>query len=186
MNVLEKEIEDMICQGLVENRPLLRSKGLWVWDDAVYQRQVDMGSYGICDILGLQVFPKKEGTRYINAHIIEIKKEEINIDTFLQAVRYSKAITRYLKKKLTNTVVQCAITLIGKTVDSKSDFIYLPDIIDNVALYTYKLDFQHGIIFKREKGYFLTNETFPDRENIQLSLITALREKIAPPVFDPF
>lgn len=178
MNVLEKEIEDMICQGLAGDRPLLRKKGLWIWEDAAYQRQVDFGSYGICDILGMQVYPRMNGTRYINAHIIEIKKEEVNIATFLQAARYAKAVQRIIKKRLTNTKVQCAITLIGKTVDSSSDFIYLPDIIDNLAIYTYKLDFKDGITFQREAGYCITNEVLPDNECLTLSVVSSVSQKI--------
>jgi hypothetical protein len=178
MNVLEKEIEDMIWQGLVDNRPLLRKKGLWVWDSAIYRRQVDFGCYGICDIVGLDVYPKNEGRRYVNAHIIEIKKEEINSATFFQALRYAKAVKRIVEKRLKSTICECGIVLIGKTVDCKSDFIYLPDIINNVALYTYKLDFQRGILFTRECDYNISNETFPDLSTFNNSIISRVVEQI--------
>jgi hypothetical protein len=178
MNILEKEIEDLIWQGIVEDRPLLRKKGIWIWESATYHRQVDFGSYGIADIIGLQVPPKQDGYRHINAHIIEIKKDEINSATFFQALRYAKAITRIIEKKLTNTSCTCGITLIGKTVDKKSDFIYLPDILANVALYTYKLDFQHGIFFKRESDYFAANESFPDLNALHLAAVGMVCEKI--------
>jgi hypothetical protein len=58
MNVLEKEVEDMLWQGIIEDRELVRRKGLVVWDNATYYRQFDLGSYGICDIAGFQIDPK--------------------------------------------------------------------------------------------------------------------------------
>lgn len=178
MNVLEKEIEDMIWQGINENRPLLRKKGLWVWDKTTYHRQIDFGSYGICDIIGIQVEPKRHGFRHINVHVIEIKKEEVNNATFYQALRYCKAAKRVVAKRLTNTTVDCGITLVGKTVDCKSDFIYLPDLFDNVALYTYKLDFKRGITFKREHGYSLTDEKIPSLDELKKAAIATIGFKI--------
>lgn len=178
MNILEKEIEDMIWQGLEEDRRLLVKKGLVVWSNASYHRQVDFGSYGICDIMGLQVNPKERGYRTVNAHIIEIKKEEINSATFFQALRYAKAITRLVERRLKNTTCICGITLIGKTVDTKSDFIYLPDIIYNVALYTYKLNFKLGIFFQKESEYFITDEKFADPDYFNWSAIQMVSQSI--------
>lgn len=178
MNVLEKEIEDMIWHGLQENRPLLRKKGLWVWENTIYLRQVDLGSYGIADLIGFNVQPKQDGFRYINVHIIEIKKEEVNSTTFFQAIRYARGITRLIEKKLKNTTCICGISLIGKTIDNKSDFVYLPDICNNVALYTYSLDFQHGITFTREFDYYARNESFANIDNIRIAAIRMVSEQI--------
>jgi hypothetical protein len=178
MNVLEKEIEDMIWQGLKENRRLLQKKGLWVWDNATYHRQVDLGSYGICDILGLRVQPKKDGVRYVNAQVIEIKKEEINSTTFYQALRYAKGVTRFIETNLSNTSCICSITLIGKTVDNKSDFVYLPDIFSSIALYTYSIDFQKGILFTREADYYARNEAIPLSNDLKSTVICFLSEQI--------
>jgi hypothetical protein len=178
MNVLEKEIEDMIWQGLIEDRPLLRKKGLWVWDKASYYRQVDFGSYGICDIIGIQVNPKEMGSRYMSAHIMEIKKEEINSATLFQAIRYAKAVKRIIEIKLKNTTCECGITLIGKTIDKKSEFVYLPDVINNIALYTYKLDFKQGILFQRECDYHVTNESFPDYSEFNYAFINMVAAQI--------
>lgn len=181
MNVLEKEIEDMIWQGLKENRPLLREKGLWVWETATYHRQVDLGAYGICDILGICIQPKEQGRRFVNAHIVEIKKDEINSATFYQAIRYAKGVSRYIEEKLTGTICNIGITLIGKTVDQKGEFVYLADIFSNVGLYTYKLDFKRGILFNREYGYYAKNESFNIPKDIKDALVNKVSEEIKGP-----
>jgi hypothetical protein len=181
MNVLEKEIEEMIWQGLNEDRKLLIRKGLVVWEDASYYRQLDLGSYGISDIIGFHIEPKINGYRTIRAHVIEIKKEEINNATFFQGLRYAKAITRIIEGKFNNTTCVCGITLIGKTVDSASDFIYLPDIMSNVALYTYKLDFKYGLYFSREEEYSITNERLPNAIQFKQAAISMLSDQIKGP-----
>lgn len=181
MNVLEKEIEDMIWQGINENRPLLRKKGLWVWDKTTYHRQVDFGAYGICDIIGINVQPKKDGQRIINAHIIEIKKDEINNATFFQALRYAKGVARFVEEKLNNTTCLFAITLVGKNVDKKGEFVYLPDVFSNVALYTYKIDYKNGIVFSREADYYANNETFFMSKELKSSIVKMVSDKIKVP-----
>ena len=49
MNILEKDIEDLIWSGLQFNQGVLENTGFPILRDATYRRQVRLGNYGIAD-----------------------------------------------------------------------------------------------------------------------------------------
>jgi hypothetical protein len=161
MNILEKDIEDLLWYGITTDRNSLREKGFYVPQHYHYCRQLDIGNYGRIDILGIDIPLRSQlGDREIGIHLIELKKEEVNAGTFLQAIRYCNGIKRLIENELNNCFVSFRIDLIGKTICT-SDFIYLPNLFENIGLFTYKIDYKNGIIFNREENYNLTNEAFP-------------------------
>jgi hypothetical protein len=162
MNILEKEIEELLFHG-IENVPeLLDQKGFKIVEGAKYYRQLNLGSYGISDIVGVHLGSRQRGWRSAYVHVIELKKEKVDFETLNQAVGYARAIQKYLKSKVRDISVDARISLIGKTIDLSSSFCYLPDIFENIDLYTYELDFYTGIKFKQHEGYYMTNGQIPD------------------------
>lgn len=161
MNILEKEIEDLIWHGITNELGILNQKGLNINKEYRYLRQVDLGSYGRPDIVGFNFDLKYDGCRKVNIHLIEIKKEEVNENTFTQALRYCTGINRLISSSLKGCSVSFKIDLIGKYIAGYSDFIYLPNLFRSVGLYTYHIGFNEGLFFKEHKGYHLKDESFP-------------------------
>lgn len=164
MNVLEKEIEDLIWHGITHDRVLLHEKGLYIHGYSHYLRQFDIGNYGRVDLAGFHVGPKVHGLRRVAIHIIEIKKDIIDVDTFLQSLRYFRGISQLVRENFNDAWVDTRITLLGKTVDKSSGFIYISDLNPNIELTTYTLDFKKGILFNSHKGYSLVDEKLPSVE----------------------
>lgn len=158
MNVLEKELEDILFE-YIDNFDVLIDKNFEHYCEKKY-RQVDLGDYGIADIIGIIEFENPK-YRSFQINIYELKKEEISVNTFLQAIRYAKALKLVFEKSIEDAVFEYNIILVGKTVNIKSDFIYLPDFYENLHIYTYKIDFNKGIYFNKEEGYKLTNGKIP-------------------------
>jgi hypothetical protein len=158
MIISEKELEDMIFNA---DKKELDERGLWM--PKHLRRQVRIGNYGIADIVGFERGFVDFGCVYQPCvYIYELKKEEINIYTFLQAVRYAKGIISYFKHKR-YTSPKIYIALIGGSIDMASEFLYLPDLLDgdsiSLELYTFSLNF-NGIYFKKYSRYGLKDEGF--------------------------
>lgn len=178
MNILEKEIEDVVFDTIVNNPKALKNRGLRINTGLYYERQMQLGEYGIADILGYGTSLLSGGSRCVYAHIIEIKKEQINIGTLLQATRYARALQRIVRANLKNAWLDIHISLIGKTIDTKSDFVYMADIFRNVDFYTYSIDLEQGVRFTRQEGYFLSNESLPDVSGVFNDLKLLIKSEI--------
>lgn len=165
MNILEKELEDLIYGCLNNDKiSLLRERGLGcVSRYDVFKRQADLGSYGRLDFVGFRFNASEQITTYIKSihvGVFEIKKGEINIDTYLQAARYCTGIRDYIEKRHNWIEASFNIYLIGTSI-SKDEFSYLPDLVDNLSVYTTSIDLEKGIIFKNENGYRIRDAKLP-------------------------
>ena len=158
MNFIEKDLEDVIFES---DKKELEKRGLWI--TGKLYRQLRIGNYGTADLVEFNRIPRCRGA---NITIYELKQNEINIDSFLQAIRYAKGISRYLEFRNVSFEYEISIILIGKKINDKGSFLYLPDIIPtNISslyflrtfVYAYEYD---GIHFKKEDGYKLTHEGF--------------------------
>jgi hypothetical protein len=158
MNVLEKDLEDMLFEH-IDDFDVLISKGFEESCQRKY-RQVNLGGYGIADIIGISEYPQPNN-KLIEINIYELKKEEISVGTFLQALRYAKALSLIFEKSNPNDNIEFNIILVGKILKTNSDFIYLTDFYENLHLYTYSFDFHKGIMFQKHSGYELTNGNIP-------------------------
>ena len=123
------------------------------------------GNYGIADIVTFRRFFNYH-TDYLHITVCELKKDSINISTFLQAVRYVKGIERYLKFRKFKHEVRYSIILCGKTINLNSDLIYLADLVDcsdnklmDINFYTYEFKI-NGLKFEKHNNYKLTDEGF--------------------------
>src|SRR5689334_20163596 len=98
MRFLEKNLEDIIYEADLDS---LHSRGLTIHGKRL--RQVKIGNYGIADLITIErdVFNYAYAVQdtikpFITVTVFELKKEIVNIHTFLQAVKYLKGIKRYL------------------------------------------------------------------------------------------
>jgi hypothetical protein len=178
MNFLEKDLEQIIYEA---DKELLAEKGLRV--NGKLLRQVRIGNYGIADLVSIE---RPYYHTYFEFHckgtitIYELKKENISVSAFLQAVGYVKGIMRWMEQHPKNIEIistsnyDINIVLIGKNIDKKSEFLYLADLLntDNLGdnslldsfnlsleMFTYDYDF-NGINFTKIENYKLMNEGF--------------------------
>lgn len=162
MNFLERNLEDIIF-----NAPPNKLKGLRV--PILKKRQLKIGNYGIADIVAVKTEQNCPNSRFLRFFVYELKQKEINLSSFIQAVKYAKGIQHYLDKvqKLCTEEYKITIVLIGEKVNM-SEFIYLPDIFTfngysdcgvDIELYTYSYDYD-GIKFQEHREYSLTNPGF--------------------------
>jgi hypothetical protein len=177
MKFLEKDLEEIIFNSKQEK---LVERGLdFTYSFKIKKRQLRIGNYGVCDIVGYTkpIFDHAYGANNYyekpEITIIELKKDTININAFLQAVRYLKGVMRYLEKVKKRDVnnYHFRIVLIGHEINFSSDFVYLTDIINSsnyinseefsisLDFYTYNYDID-GIVFENERYYNLKNEGF--------------------------
>ena len=171
---LEKDLEDIIFES---DKNELRKRGLHIYGK-IY-RQVRIGNYGIADLIEVNRVPSEiingnmgEFASHLDIKIYELKKEKIDFNAFIQAVRYAKGIRRYFEKHRTNIKVQFRIVLIGSEISMNDDFAYITDMftpnipsafyspaINYVSFYKYEYDF-NGIYFKSKKQFSLIDEGF--------------------------
>lgn len=155
MNILEKEIEDIVFST---SNGLLRERGLFL--RGMKFRQVNLGSYGIADIICVDMQKYDISQWGIAITIIELKKNLIDVNTLMQSARYEKGIQRLLKRS--HNLSSCSVTyhhiLIGKEIQENGDFVFLADAMYNANIYTYSIDIEKGILFKPNSGYTATNE----------------------------
>jgi len=162
MDFLEKDLEQIIFDADHEE---LFDRGLFLY--GAKKRQLNIGNYGIADIVYFHRVREPIGN-YLVVTIVELKQKQINVGTFLQAIRYAKGIERYLKKRKFSFYVKFEIMLIGRTVDINSSFSYMFDFFRNdlnygdatrVSGYTYDYDID-GISFREVADYKLSKEGF--------------------------
>jgi hypothetical protein len=169
MNFLEKDLEQIIYEAPKEQ---LRERGLPIMGSTL--RQVRIGNYGVADLITIKKpdfitpdsdFPFHDS--HLLVTIYELKQDRIGVNTFLQAIRYAKGISRWYyqsKYQFVESFLKFRIVLIGKSIET-SDFVYLTDILEDrdgnnfLDLYTYdyRLD---GLHFLKHEDYNLTQEGF--------------------------
>lgn len=163
MNFLEKDLETIIYEA---DKSKLYDRGLRL--DGILLRQKRIGNYGIADLIEVK-HDSYNDYRILNINVVEIKKDAINLDTLMQAVGYAKGIHKYLTDVRDFNRFTLDITLIGKYIDTSSNFVYLTELIDahqpnigtinSISYYTYSYELE-GLTFKQRYGYNLTNDGF--------------------------
>lgn len=159
MNFLEKNLEDIIYNTPNEK---LKERGLSISGKKL--RQINIGNYGICDILTIErnfnhYFDDDErGYHNSTVKIYELKKDKIDTGVLLQCMGYAKGVSNYIAKEYDDDI-NVKMVLIGKEIDKNSSFIYFADFMDCLSIYTYSYDFD-GIKFQRHSGYCLISEGF--------------------------
>ena len=163
MTFLEKDLEQIIFE--TDNRKLI-TRGLYL--NGTKKRQLRLGNYGIADIVSFHVdnddiydvmSDQYKREPYLEITVCELKQNKLDVGTFLQAIRYCKGIESYIKNSRRKQIeLKFSVVLIGKEVSS-GDFVYFPDFISNLKIYTYSYEFE-GILFKEIKTYQLSTPGF--------------------------
>jgi hypothetical protein len=115
---------------------------------------VKIGNYGIADLVTLSRFTQHS----VFIEVIELKRGEVNIDTYIQANRYLSGIKRYIERFHPKLRVVYSTTIIGRSINL-GDWVYLIDDAPNLKVITYKYDID-GISFSSHSKYFLKDEGF--------------------------
>lgn len=162
MDFLERDLEDIIFNSTQEQ---LKERGLFIPKNR--KRQFRIGKYGVCDIIAFDK-PKYDDEDFFCGHhakeiyILELKKNEVDINAVIQGFRYAKGVRRYLDKR-GKTDYHLNVTIIGKYINLASDFVYLFDAISgygySISVLTYKYDVD-GLKFTKHSGYYLKDEGF--------------------------
>lgn len=163
MNILEKEIEEIISKADLE---LLERSGLKLRLNTIIQP--NLCPYGIADLICYEADKDlSTGITTLYLQIIEIKKEKVDIHTLLQASRYAKAIRAIVSdKKFDQFKIVTEILLVGKKIDYSNNFIDLVESIDNVSVFTYSIDMTGGIRFTKYTAPTLNNNICPFLKNL--------------------
>jgi hypothetical protein len=185
MEFSEKQIEDLIYNSVKDGKlKQLSDRGLYgISKYKFFSRQVTLGDYGRLDLVGLN-YRHTSGFNYsenktLEVGLFEIKKGIIDVNAFLQAIRYCNAIRHYCADYIN---VEFKIFLIGTGICT-GDFCYIDSIIDNLEVYSIKLDLVNGINFIRETGYKLTEPKFKKHDDLELSISKMIKDNIREHVF---
>jgi hypothetical protein len=172
MNFLEKDLEEIIFSS---SRQELENRGLYIGTNYILLRQKRIGNYGIADLIQVKTPYYHSVFRQFckgEINVIELKQDKIGISAFLQALGYLKGIRRYLEGRNKDHLFNYTITLIGKTIDLNSSFVYLSQFTNEPEervvnensefhlrnfLYQYNID---GLSFEEIDLYKLSDEGF--------------------------
>lgn len=163
MKFLEKDLEEIIFNASSEK---LQERGLPLKGKRF--RQLRIGNYGVADLVTIErpnvIDRFDEGySDIINITVFELKKENIGISAFLQAIGYIKGINDFINNRKKFYEIKYNIVLIGNKMDLNSNYCYLDQFVDsdlftlNNYIYEYDID---GIKFNLCTGYELTNKGF--------------------------
>lgn len=156
MQFLEKDLEDIIFT----HHDKMQARGLSVCTHDLMYRQIQLGSYGICDCLGVNIYSDHR-YRAIDMFVYELKKEKIDFNTLGQAMRYKVALESIIgRHNINRTEINIYLILVGKSIEINGDFAFLLGRIPGILSYTYKYDFD-GIVFRQERGYTQTYPNLP-------------------------
>ena len=171
MQFLERDLEDIIFYS---HKKLLEDRGLYLPSKLL--RQVKIGNYGIADLIGFQRPFYNPYCNYVQKGeitVVELKQNDIDINSFLQSLKYLKGIKSFLEKRNSDNLYNYKIVLIGKKLNKNNSFYYLTEFANtdfmqnkinespffNLYIYTYsyKID---GITFIEELEHKVINEGF--------------------------
>lgn len=150
MTFLEKDLEDIIYE--TDNCDL-QDCGLWIFGKKI--RQLQIGNYGIADIVTVD---RHSSEKTLVFEVYELKKDVLNTSSFLQCLRYAKGIDMWLKVNKSFDY-KINITLIGRSIDTSDNIVYLTDFMPTFKIYTYDYGF-NGIKFQERSGFYLKNQGF--------------------------
>jgi len=143
MKFLEKDLEDIIYSTPRES---LSERGLDI--SGKMYRQLRIGNYGIADLVTVQknYIEAPWGLEHeVTITVYELKKGLVNVETFLQAVRYSHGIKSFMQQRF-DLNVDVDIVLIGSSIDNYGECGFIPNIFNNIKYFTYKYNY-NGITF---------------------------------------
>lgn len=151
MKIKESELEDFLFHEMFNPATLFKNTGLDLWSYDCHFRQVNLGPYGVADLIALEYVHDvdclgKEQNR-INVHLIELKSGSILPEAYLQTIRYAAGIRHFFSDfvNTSRTEIYIDVRLIGCDFRINAiDFQPLPGLINVVTGYWY--DYKDGTI----------------------------------------
>lgn len=146
--------EKCLEQFLYENMDLYAEEihgfrgGQWI-----YKKQVALGRYGICDILGFRVVPDIHAPiMEIQFNLIELKNTIIKIEHFAQIARYKAFFDDLFVE--TPHAFEFKASLIGlKTFNNAGDLCYLAHTIDWLNVFEMEISPVTGLSLSLFSGH---------------------------------
>jgi len=186
MTFIEKDLEDILFEysSSYEKRYLLQERGLPIMSHGTMLRQVDLAAYGIADLIDIYVGCKSDvfSSKFVQIDLYELKKEEVNWETFHQVVKYMRSIQLFIDQYYPKTRLYLNAFLIGKQLDKSGNFCFTSSVFNNINIYTYKYEID-GIKFYAESEYIISANVFNDRKiltrQFKQDLIDAFKESVA-------
>jgi hypothetical protein len=169
MEFLEKNLEEIIYRHHFR----MGERGLHIFGN-IMLRQVNFPGYGIADLIAIKY--DVDTPKTIHFEIIELKKDLIDATALMQACRYETAIQHLLRFKYPKLIYTTKITLIGKKIESKGDFVFLLNNCTNVNVYTYDYSFDGIKFIKDTKNWVIVDADF--RTGSILGSINEVRDGI--------
>jgi hypothetical protein len=170
MKFIEKDLEEIIYTS---GRDVLEERGLLI--EGELRRQVKIGNYGIADLISItkpSYCTGKYGGLDLQMGCItiyELKKEQIGISAFLQALSYAKGIRQYLKKRNKDHLFYISVVLIGRNIDTTGAFCFIPELLQITSssffengffsFYTYRYEID-GLHFECREDFDLVKQGF--------------------------
>lgn len=157
MKFSEKQLEDIIFNS---DNSFLREKGFYIYGKKF--RQLNIAGYGVADLICVS-----RSGQLLNIDIIELKRDEISIGSFMQALRYLDGIRHYLRKRRFDYTVKFTIKLCGNSITDNRELNLMTKYINvypfiDIDFYTYRFTVD-GIFFdKNDALYELKYDPFND------------------------
>jgi hypothetical protein len=168
---LEKELEDILFEDHEYMENYLALHGY------TFFRQVNLGAYGIVDILGIRY--ADWGPAEIEIAIIELKNVPLTASHISQAARYRKFFLE-LEDGSPAPIDARAILVGPKTFPTNTDFEFLVQDIPWLQVYEYDLKARSGLSLNLVEGWRFTKENSSTEEKL-LRLIGTVRTTYDPP-----
>lgn len=119
-------------------------------------RQLTIGGYGRTDLIHVA-----RVDRTLNIDIIELKKYDVDNKAMMQVVKYYTGLMEYLNERNNNINYSVNMIIIGKSIKTSCDSVFIYNLIPNLHYYTYEFCPFNGLMFTDiKKGWVLTNNNF--------------------------
>lgn len=148
MDFLEKDLETILYETPQE---LVRDRGLGIFNYDQIFRQVQIGNYGIADIITVSTTSK-----WSNIMIYELKNKLVNTAAFWQLIRYMRGIEWFIEQGNLRERFSVYGVLVGRDMDMTGELCYIPEVTNNIKIYTYDYKMT-GMNFSRVNGFHLKN-----------------------------
>lgn len=158
----EKHLEDFICKYLDEGKNIINE------DEHVeiYKRQFNTRHYGVIDIVTFTPYKGPNNQICVNVCVIELKNDYLKIQNIAQIARYKTFFERMSEHSDVEYDFEYVLACKGGKIPS-SDCCYLVNESEWLSYYEFELDFDEGIKFTSQSGYFKTDEQFDFMNDIE-------------------
>lgn len=152
----EKSLEDFIYNHW-------RETGRFIADGKEYQvclRQVNLGGYGIADLIFVSLdLSDIENTLFV-FHVVELKNEKIKLKDFGQISRYLTGVNKATASSHNYKRFRSYGSLVVKDgIINDNDAAYIPNILGTVHVYEFKIDpVSCSIVFEEFTGAYRPKE----------------------------